>query len=76
VQIQLAESSIENSVKQVTPPSIVPIYYFVNPINYECENIWSLLSTRITQETRRKKRGYFQEQIPVQNSGSSIEVKD
>jgi len=55
---------------------LVPFYYFVNTINYECENIWSLLSTGLTQTSGRKTRRYFQEQIPVQNSGSSIEVKD
>ena len=56
---------------------LVPIYYLVNILKYiERSNIWNLFSKRLTQTGRRKKRGYFQEQIPIQNCGSRIEVKD
>ena len=59
---------------KIRPPLLlVPIYHFDNTNNYECENIWSLLSTRLAQETRRKKRGCFQEQIPIQNCRISTE---
>ena len=30
----------------------------------------------LSRDSTKKKRGYFQKQIPVQNSGSGIGVKD
>jgi hypothetical protein len=64
-QIQPAESVIENSLKQVTPPLLLPKYQFNQSYHYGSKNIRLLYGTKSIRKIGQNSWRYSQSEIPV-----------